>query len=161
MAPLMRSMVSGHHRNQRLSSPWRLHKGMFKKSERWFLIIGAAARIRTGDLRITNALLYQLSYSGGNAGSKTNGRMRGAFYHDNPTTRFCRRPRFFRRRCRHKDGCAEVHRLHAGIIYAAASSAMSSLPSASSASCSIPSCLRAKSPPRRHSASVTPILLRQ
>ena len=25
---------------------------------------GAAARIRTGDLRITNALLYQLSYSG-------------------------------------------------------------------------------------------------
>ena len=28
------------------------------------LLIGAAGRSRTGDLRITNALLYQLSYSG-------------------------------------------------------------------------------------------------
>jgi hypothetical protein len=28
------------------------------------LIIGAGGRNRTGDLRITNALLYQLSYAG-------------------------------------------------------------------------------------------------
>ena len=32
-----------------------------------FLIGGAAGRNRTADLRITNALLYQLSYSGNEA----------------------------------------------------------------------------------------------
>ena len=37
-----------------------------KPIARWafLLFIGAADRNRTGDLRITNALLYQLSYSG-------------------------------------------------------------------------------------------------
>ncbi len=35
-----------------------------RRKQAAFLIVGAAGRNRTGDLRITNALLYQLSYSG-------------------------------------------------------------------------------------------------
>ena len=36
----------------------------FPVQARQVLLSGAAGRSRTGDLRITNALLYQLSYSG-------------------------------------------------------------------------------------------------
>src|SRR5258708_28609923 len=41
--------------------------------ERQVLLNGAAGRSRTGDLRITNALLYQLSYSGVGAHYKASG----------------------------------------------------------------------------------------
>ena len=42
-------------------------------------MIGADDRTRTGDLLITNQLLYQLSYIGGLAGTRVTGRARILF----------------------------------------------------------------------------------
>jgi hypothetical protein len=55
--------VSGRH-GEGVSSSYRCPTNKTPLNERRFFTSGADGRNRTGDLRITNALLYQLSYIG-------------------------------------------------------------------------------------------------